>query len=265
MPTYMTIEKKDYIAWLTFNRPEKGNAITPDFFAEITQVFNDFSKDPDIRAVVIKANGKHFTSGLDLIEAANIFGKALKDKELFRSIIIELQDSMNAVEKCKKPVIAAAHGMCIGAGIDLLSACDIRIAEKNTTFSIRETKIAIVADLGTLQRLPHIIGYGWFNELALTGRNFSADEALKMGFVTHVCDGEKELLEKAKSIATEIAENSPMTVQNVKEVIQYSRDNGVYPGMAYVAQKNAALLPSADLTEAMTAFMEKRKPVFGKA
>jgi len=101
--------------------------------------------------------------------------------------------------------------MCIGAGIDLLSACDIRIAEKNTTFSIRETKIAIVADLGTLQRLPYIIGYGWFNELALTGRNFSADEALKMGFITHMCDSESALLEKANTIATEIAENSPQT------------------------------------------------------
>lgn len=140
--------------------------------------------------------------------------------------------------------------------------CDIRIAEKNTTFSIRETKIANVADLGTLQRLPYIIGYGWFNELALTGRNFSADEALKMGFITHMCDSESALLEKANTIATEIAENSPQTVQNIKEVVQYSRDNGVYAGLAYVSQKNAAILQSDDLQEAMAAFLEKRKPVF---
>ncbi|MBF0449927.1 MAG: crotonase/enoyl-CoA hydratase family protein [Candidatus Magnetomorum sp.] len=262
MSTHITIEIKDHIAWLTFNRPDKGNAITPDFFAEITQTFTDFAKNPEVRVIVIKANGKHFTTGLDLMAAANIFGNAANNKEEFRRLIIDLQESMNAVEKCHKPVIAAAHGLCIGAGIDLLSACDIRIAEKNTMFSIRETKIAIVADLGTLQRLPYIIGYGWFNELALTGRNFSADEALTMGFVTHVCNGETELLETAKNIATEIAENSPMTVQNIKEVIQYSRDNGVYSGLAYVAQKNAAILPSADLQEAMTAFLEKRKPVF---
>ncbi|ETR68457.1 MAG: Enoyl-CoA hydratase [Candidatus Magnetoglobus multicellularis str. Araruama] len=204
---------------------------------EIKQSFQDLSDDSNVRVVVIKANGKHFTTGLDLIAAANMFANAMNDKEKFRDIIIELQESMNAVEKCKKPVIAAAHGMCIGAGIDLLSACDIRIAEKNTTFSIRETKIAIVADLGTLQRLPHIIGYGWFNELALTGRDFSADDALKMGFITHVCDGEAALLEQANSIATEIAENSPQTVQNIKDVIVYSRDNGIYPGMAYVSQK----------------------------
>jgi len=262
MSNYISIEKKDHIAWLTLNRPEKGNAITPDFFSEIKDTFQVMSDDSDVRVVVLKANGKHFTTGLDLMAAADIFGKALGNKELFRNAIIELQESMNAVEKCRKPVIAAAHGLCIGAGIDLLSACDIRIAEKNTTFSIRETKIAIVADLGTLQRLPYIIGYGWFNELALTGRNFSADEARKIGFITHMCDGNAALLEKANTIATEIAENSPQTVQNIKEVVQYSRDNGVYAGLAYVSQKNAAILPSDDLQEAMAAFLEKRKPIF---
>jgi len=260
MSKYITIEKKNHIGWLTFNRPEKGNAITPDFFLEIKDTFHAMSDDPEVRVVVLKANGKHFTTGLDLMAAADIFGKAMSNKESFRNAIIELQESMNAVEQCRKPVIAAAHGMCIGAGIDLLSACDIRIAEKNTTFSIRETKIAIVADLGTLQRLPYIIGHGWFNELALTGRNFSAEEAREMGFITHMCDGETALLDKANSIATEIAENSPQTVQNVKEVVQYSRDNGVYPGLAYVSQKNAAILPSDDLQEAMAAFLEKRKP-----
>jgi len=262
MASYINIEKKDHIAWLTFNRPDKGNAITPEFFSEISDTFKSMSQDSDIRVVVLKANGKHFTTGLDLMAAADIFGKAMKDKETFRNVIIKLQESMNAVEQCRKPVIAAAHGMCIGAGIDLLSACDIRIAEKNTAFSIRETKIAIVADLGTLQRMPYIIGYGRFNELALTGRNFSADEALEMGFITHICDGETALLDKAKNIATEIAENSPQTVQNVKEVIQYSRDNGVYAGLTYVSQKNAAILPSDDLQEAMAAFLERRKPNF---
>ena len=262
MSKYISTEIKDHIAWLTFNRPDKGNAITPDFFSEIKDTFLAVSDNSEVRVIVLKANGKHFTTGLDLMASADIFGKAMSNKESFRNEIIKLQESMSAVEQCRKPVIAAAHGMCIGAGIDLLSACDIRIAEKNTTFSIRETKIAIVADLGTLQRLPYIIGYGWFNELALTGRNFSADEAREMGFITHICDGEAALLETAKNIATEIAENSPQTVQNVKEVIQYSRDNGVYAGLTYVSQKNAAILPSDDLQEAMAAFLEKRKPVF---
>jgi len=264
MSKYIEIETKDHIAWLTLNRPDKGNAISPDFFEEIRESFENLSKDTAARVVVIKANGKHFTTGLDLIEATNIFGKAMQDRDTFRDAIIALQESMNAIERCKKPVIAAVHGMCIGAGIDMLSACDIRIAEKKTIFSIRETKMAIVADLGTLQRLPHIIGHGWFNELVYTGRDFTAAHAEKIGFITHICDNMTKLTAKATEIATEIAENSPLTVQNVKEVIRYSRDNGVYPGMDFVSQKNAALMPSDDLQEAMTAFMERRKPVFGK-
>jgi len=255
-------EIKDHIAWVTFNRPQKGNAMTPDFFRNLTQIFNDFNVNPDVRVVIIKAAGKHFTTGLDLIEAADLFGNVAKDKEKFRALIVELQESMNAVEQCKKPVIAAAHGYCIGAGVDLLSACDIRIAMTNTIFSIRETRLAIIADLGTLQRMPYIIGHGIFKELALTGRDFNAEEALQIGFITHVCNDQNALNDKALFLAESIASCSPSTVQGIKEVILFSRDNGVYPGLTYVSQKNAAVLPSADLMEAMSAFMEKRKPIF---
>jgi len=259
---FINIDINENIACLTFNRPEKGNAMTPQFFYDLTNIFKELDKDNEVRSIVINANGKHFTTGLDLIAASEIFGKALDNKEKFRQIIIKLQESMNVIEKCRKPVIAAAHGMCIGAGVDLLSACDIRLAAKNTTFSIRETKIAIIADLGTLQRLPHIIGHGWFKELALTGRDFNSDEAYKIGFITHICEDAANVHKKAFEIAQEIAECSPITVQGVKEVINYSRDNGVYPGLDFVAQKNAAILPSKDLEEAMVAFMEKRKPVY---
>jgi enoyl-CoA hydratase len=136
------------------------------------------------------------------------------------------------------------------------------MAAVDARFSIRETRIAIIADLGTLQRLPHIIGQGWFRDLALTGRDFTADEALRMGFITRICDDRETLFAAADALAAEIAGLAPLTVQGVKEVINFSRDNGVYPGLAYVAQKNAASLPSDDLVEAVTAFMEKRDPVF---
>ena len=169
---------------------------------------------------------------------------------------------MNVIEQCRKPVIAAAHSHCIGGGIDMLSACDIRICSKDTIFSIRETRIAIIADLGTLQRMPHLIGHGRFRELALTGRDFGAQEALDMGFVTHVCDDQEALIAKARELAEEIAGLAPLTVQGVKDVILHGRDNGVYQGLKYVAQKNAAQLPSEDVIEAVTAFMEKRKPNF---
>jgi len=159
-------------------------------------------------------------------------------------------------------VIAAVHGHCIGGGVDLLSACDIRLAAKDAIFSIRETRIGIIADIGTLQRLPTIIGHGWCRELALTGRNFTAADALKMGFITHLCEDRESLYGEAKALADEIAGLPPLAVQGTKEVLLHGRDHGVYPGLHYVAQKNAAQIPNDDMIEAVTAFLEKRKPIF---
>ena len=144
----------------------------------------------------------------------------------------------------------------------MICACDIRMATADAIFSIRETRMGIIADVGTLQRLPHIIGHGWFRELALTGRDFTAPEALQMGLVTRICNDTAALYEEAENLAAQIAACPPLTVQGTKEVILYSRDNGIEAGLQYVAQKNAAASPSEDLTEAVSAFMEKRKPVF---
>jgi enoyl-CoA hydratase len=260
---FFRIRRDKSIAWMTLNRPEKLNALGCNFFEELRDCIGQFDTDMDVRAIIINAEGKDFTAGLDLTEAGSMLGNGSADsRERLRRWIIELQESINAVEKCRKPVIAAVHGNCIGGGVDLLCACDIRIASKDAVFSIRETKMAIVADLGTLQRLPYIIGGGWFRELSLTGRDFTADEALKMGFITRLCESKKELEREAENIAAGIVENPPLAVEGVKDVILFSRDNGIYPGLKYVAQKNAAALPSEDLYEAVGAFMEKRKPVF---
>lgn len=259
----MNVEMEGHVAWLTLCRPERHNAMGMAFFGELTDHFQRFDEDPQVRVVVIRAEGKCFSVGLDLMEAGGMLGgQGVDDRETLRRKILELQESNNAVERCRKPVIAAVHGHCLGGGVDLLSACDIRLAASDALFSIRETRIAIIADLGTLQRLPYIIGQGWFRELALTGRDFTADEALKMGFVTRVLESGEALLAAAGDLAREIAVLAPLTVQGVKETINHSRDNGVQAGLAYVAQKNAAVLPSEDLTEAITAFMEKRSPVF---
>jgi enoyl-CoA hydratase len=257
------IEKEGHVAWFTLNRPEKRNAMNVAFFEGLIEHFGRFDEDPDIRVVVIKAEGKSFTAGLDLMEAGSMFqGDGASFRENLRKSIAHAQESMNAIERCRKPVIAAAHGHCIGGGVDLLSACDIRLATKDTIFSIRETKMAMIADLGTLQRLPHIIGHGWFRELALTGRDFTATEARQMGFITCLCDDQNALYEETRKLGNEIAACSPLVVQGVKEVILYSRDRGVYPGLEYVAQKNAALLISEDLMEAFQAFVQKRPPHF---
>ena len=187
---------------------------------------------------------------------------AADERELLRKKIAKLQLGITAIEQCRKPVIAAIHSHCIGGGIDLISACDIRLAAADVVFSIRETRMGMIADLGTLQRLPCIIGQGWFRELALTGRDFSADEALQMGLITRICETRENLYQVAERLAGQIAALPPLAVQGVKDVINYGRDHGVDAGLHYVAQKNAAALPSEDLMEAVTAFMEKRDPVF---
>jgi enoyl-CoA hydratase/carnithine racemase len=260
---HFKVEQNEHVAWLTLNRPEKRNTMGAAFFKEIGELFDRFDRDPEVRVVVIKAEGKSFSAGTDLNEAGSLLsGGAADERETTRLKIIDLQAGFNKIEKCRKPVIAAVHSHCIGGGIDLISACDIRLASRDAVFSIRETRIGIIADLGTLQRLPYIIGHGWFRELALTGRDFTALEALQMGLITRICEDRPALYETAQDLASRIAACPPLTVQGTKEVLLYSRDHGVYPGLQYVAQKNAAALPSEDVMEAVTAFMEKRTPVF---
>jgi enoyl-CoA hydratase len=252
------VKKDGHIAWLTLNRPEKRNTMGLAFFEEIGNVF-----DSDIRVVIIKAEGKSFSAGTDLEEAAKLLAQSSADgRDRMRKEILELQQCFTKIEKCRKPVIAAVHSHCIGGGVDMICACDIRMATTDAIFSIRETRMGIIADVGTLQRLPHIIGHGWFRELALSGRDFTAQEALEMGLVTRICNDPPTLYKEAEKLASQIAACPPLTVQGTKEVILYSRDNGIEAGLQYVAQKNAAALPSEDLFEAVSAFMEKRQPVF---
>ncbi len=257
------IEKEGNVAWLILNRPEKRNSMTWEFFAELAGMMRAFDGDPEVRAVVIRAEGKMFTAGLDLVAAGSLMGDGSAPyREGLRRKILDAQAAISAIERCRKPVIAAVHGWCVGGGVDLLCACDIRLAAKDALFSIRETRIGIIADLGTLQRLPHIIGQGWTNELALTGRDFDAGEALKMGLITRLCDDREALYREAKVLADEIAALPPLAVQGTKETIIQGRDSGVYPGLDAIAQKNAALIPNEDMMEAVAAFLEKRQPTF---
>jgi enoyl-CoA hydratase/carnithine racemase len=263
MESSFKIEKEGNVTWLILNRPEKRNSMTWEFFTELAELFGALDDDPEVRAIVIRAEGKMFTAGLDLVASSSLLGDGSAPyREWLRKKIHGLQEGMNAIERCRKPVIAAVHGSCIGGGVDLLSACDIRLATADAVFSIRETRLGIVADVGTLQRLPTIIGHGWCRELALTGRDFTAEEALKMGFITHLCPDREALLREAKRLAEEIAGLPPLAVQGVKDTILHGRDNGIHPGLAYIAQKNAALIPNEDMLEAVGAFLEKRKPVF---
>jgi enoyl-CoA hydratase/carnithine racemase len=260
----IVIEKEGHVAWLVINRPQKMNAMSMAMIYGLRDAIRQLDSDNEVRVIILKGEGSCFTVGLDLKEATQelIPDDSVAGHEPLRKKILNLQDCVTVFENCRKPVIAAIHGFCYGVGLDFTSACDIRIAAKDAVFSIRETKVAIIADMGSLQRMPNIVGEGWARELALTGRDFTAVEALKMGLVTHICTDCDDLYVRAGELAREIAANSPLAVEGAKEVLNYTRDHGVEAGLEYVAHKNAVALYCEDFKEAMQAFAEKRPPVF---
>lgn len=256
-------EQQAHVAHVVLSRPERRNSMTMRFFSELREVASKADEEENVRVVILLAEGKSFTAGLDLTEAASLWQQPTAGtRHAFRKTVQGLQESISALERCRKPVIAAIHSHCIGGGLDLVCACDIRLASADAVFSIRETRMAIVADLGTLQRIASIVGQGQARELALTGRDFDAPHAFRIGFVNQVFPDRAKLLEEAGRLADEISSLPPITVQGVKETLGFSRDYGIGAGLDYVAQKSAALLPSDDLLEAFQAFMEKRKPAF---
>ena len=265
---FYTVEKKPPLAWVKLNRPDKKNAMNPPAWRETIPIFKDLDEDDSIRVIIIASTSDNFTAGIDLIgmvpELPELMEKEQKGgiKMKFLKKIYGLQDGLTCIEKCKKPVIAAVNGYCIGAGLDMITACDIRICSKDAVFSLREAAVGFVADVGVLQRIPHIVGQGIARELAFTAKNFDAKRAKEILLVNEIYKDGKELLEKAEEMAMEIANNSPLAVQASKDVLNYGVDKSVDDGLKYVASMSTNILPSNDLMEAFTAFSEKRKPDF---
>ena len=260
------VELSGNVAHVQINRPEKINAMNAAFWTEIIDIFQWVEDTDAVRAVVLSGAGKHFSSGIDLMmlaSVANAFGKDVgRNARLLRRKILELQASFNAVDNCRKPVLAAIHGYCIGGAIDLISACDMRYAAEDAQFSIKEIDIGMAADVGTLQRLPRIIGDGMLRELAYTGRQFGAEEARSIGLVNRVYADQESLLAGVMDIARQIAAKSPIAVTGTKAMISYMRDHTVNDGLEYVATWNSAMLQSNDLRVAIAAHMSKQKPEF---
>lgn len=180
----------------------------------------------------------------------------------FIKLLKKWQDSFTSLQKTSKPVIAAVHGKCIGGGLDLITAADIRLATKDASFVLAETKLAIVADLGTLQRLTRIVGRGHAREMAFTAAPVSAERAATMGLVNHVLEDKEKMLVAARKMANDIAELSPLTVQGTKKVLAYAEDHTEAESLDQVALWNTSFLRSDDLSEAVKSFIERRKPVF---
>ena len=261
------IKVEDKVARVTLNRPNKANALNGRSWSEIGQAFEWCNDTPEVRAVVLSGEGKNFCAGIDFALIGEIVAGANaepdgKKQAFLRKKIKSLQACFTQLERCEKPVIAAVHGSCFGGGIDLISAADLRFATADARFCVKEIDLAIVADVGTLQRLPHSVGQGLARELALTGREIDGEEAARIHLINRTLPDREALLSHAVEMAKLIASKSPMAVRGTKAVLNYSRDHSVDDGLDYVATWNAAMLLSADAQEAFGAMMQKREPTY---
>jgi len=254
------------VAHVELARPDKFNAMDKDMFAAIGDAFRTLGRDPAVRAILLSGRGRHFTAGLDLEYAARQFpanqdpGRAAEARLRH---IEWLQDAFGAAEAARAPVIAAIHGGCIGAGVDLAGACDLRVASADAFFQIAEVDVAITADLGTLQRLGYLIPQGVLRELAFTGRRMGAEEAARYGLVNRIEADRDATIAAALELARTIAAKSPLAVAGAKKSLNHSRGRTIEEGLRDVALWNAATLVSADLTEAIRARLGKTEPSFG--
>lgn len=265
----LSIEKSGAVATIWLDREEKYNAMSSAVWAALPQALDAIVTDKNIGAIVMAGRGKHFCVGIDLAEAAIDPGKSPKAESQAAAnlqqlhVTTEFQKAISAVADCALPVIAVIQGFCLGAGVDLITACDIRLASSDATFSIRETRIGLVADVGTLQRLPKILNAGHVAELAYTGKDINAQRAEKIGLVNDVYDSSELALEAGLALANEIATNSPMAVRGTKFMLQQNENltteqslmvNGMFTLMTS--------LQSNDLKEGIQAFAERRPPKF---
>lgn len=257
---HVEIETDGAVGWLWLNRPNKRNAMSTDMWADIPDAVSELAAHDDVRCMVVAGRGSSFTAGIDLAMLASFAGldgsHAARSAHIRRSVL-RLQQTMTAFERARVPVIAAVHGHCLGAGIDLITACDIRFSSTDATFGIRETPMGLVADVGTVQRLPRLIGRGQVAELLFTGRDFDAAEALRIGLVNRIVD---DVHAHAANVAAEIAANSPLVVQGAKELLRLQEGMSVEAALDHMALWNAAFLVSNDITEALSAHFERRPP-----
>ncbi|MFK7755173.1 MAG: crotonase/enoyl-CoA hydratase family protein [Sedimentitalea sp.] len=261
--TFFATTVTDGVAHIEMNKPEKANAMSPDFWEDLPRLAAALDCDPGVRCIVISGRGRHFTSGMDLAAFQGIMGLAESEPArgayAMRDLVLKLQDSLTSLETCRVPVIAAIHGACLGGGIDLITACDIRLASADASFGVEEIHVGMAADVGTLQRLPKLMAPGVVRELAYTGRRFSAEEARGWGIVNSVHADRDAVVEAAMAMARDIAAKSPLAIAGIKQSVTYARDHSVRDGLDQIATWNAGMLRSQDLMTAMQAKMAKKE------
>ena len=265
----LTLEINAHVATLWLDRPDKRNAMSADIIEGLPRAMAAIAGNEQVRAVVLAARGKSFCVGIDLTslggtssgQGEKVSGATASLRQM--KVTGDFQAAISSVADCPVPVVSAIHSHCLGAGVDLATACDIRLAAQDALFGIRETKIGIVADVGTLQRLPGIVGAGHVAELAYTGKDIGADRAEKIGLVNDVYPDADAVYAAACELAAEIAANAPLAVRGTKFMLQQGEDLTTEQSLLLNSLWTmATTLNSNDLTEAMQAFMEKRSPSF---
>lgn len=261
--THLEIERSGHITTLWLNRPDKLNAMSEDMWADIPAAVAQIEAEGDTRAVVIAGRGSAFTAGIDVGFLAGLTPSGPSQAATARTVheaVLRLQGTFNAIADSPIPFVAAVHGYCLGAGMSLISACDLRVAARDAVFSIRETKMGLTADVGVLQRLPSVVGDAVTAEMALTGDDYDAEWALRNGLVSSVHDDADAAVAAARALAERIAVNSPLVLEGVKRMIQANRGRSLSEALEVMAQWNSARLLSNDLSEALEAFFAKRPP-----
>jgi len=255
------------VAHIEINRPEKSNALNADAWTELGLLFSEIGQADDIRSVVLSGKGKHFCAGMDLSTLMSLPGKWNMDceatkREQIRRFIRKIQECISQIEQAPVPVIAAIHGACIGGALSIITACDFSYCSADSYFSIKETDLGIVPDIGVLQRMPLNVNAAHIAELSYTARQFTAAEGLKIGLINRVSEDREKLMEEAQKTAEEIAGKSPLVIRGIKTMMRYRRSHTVEESLDYVATWNAAFLLSEDLGKAMNAYVSGSKPEF---
>jgi len=264
------VDIRDKVAHLTLNRPEKRNSMILKFWDELPAIVNDIDREVKARVIVISSTGPHFTGGLDVNEFFNA-GKAGDSAERtqrivrgaeFLQVVRTMQATFSALENCRMPVIAAVQGGCIGGGVDMVTACDLRYATEDAFFCVEETNIGMTADVGTFPRLVKLIPEGLVRELCYTGRRMPAAEAAAAGLVNRVFEDQASMLDAVMQIAAEIASKPPLAVYGCKRMVNYSRDHSTADALDYVGTWNASMFQPEEIKEAITARLQKRPGEF---
>jgi enoyl-CoA hydratase len=254
------------VAHVEMDRPDKANAMTPEFWTDLPRIVAELDADPLVRVIVLSGRGKHFSGGMDLSAFQGIMALAQAEPArgayALRDLILRYQAALTSLETARVPVIAAIQGVCLGGGIDLITACDIRLATKDASFGIEEINIGMAADVGTLQRLPKLMAPGIVRELAYTGRRFTAEEALAWGVVNSLHADSTAALDAAMAMARDISAKSPLAIAGTKRSLTFARDHTVAEGLDQIATWNAGMLRAEDLMAAIQAKMAKGQASF---